>query len=70
MNSLTEEFINKSLRHELIPRLALDTIESASRDRRTRYSSLFPEEYDPKTAKDLVDTTKIKIQDLKKNNQE
>lgn len=62
--------ISKSLRHELIPRLALDTLESANRDRRSRYTSYLTESYDPNTAKELISSAKTKIEDLKKNNEE
>ena len=70
---MTEDFIYKSIRSDIMPRVAIDTIASASNEERKKHYSYFTdslEKYDPEAAKELVQTGKIKLDDLRKNNEE
>ncbi len=56
-----------------MPRVAIDTIASATNEERKKHYSYFTdslEKYDPEAAKELVQTGKIKLDDLRKNNEE
>jgi hypothetical protein len=77
LNNVTEEFIHKSIRNDFIPRLAIDTIESAETERKQQknyssyyYSNESPEPYDANSAKELLNSAQLKLSDLKKNNEE
>ena len=70
---MTEDFIYKSIRSDIIPRVAIDTITSATNEERRKHYSYFSDstdKYNPETAKELVNTAKFKLDDLRKNNQE
>jgi len=77
LNGLTEDFISKSIRQDFMPRLAIDTIESAESERKQKnfsyYSnneSVYDQSYDPNSAKELLNSAQLKLSDLKKNNEE